>query len=100
MYYFLGRAERGAEGKKKKNDTLKLTFPSIMKMYCICGLIVVFPFNSGKRCFSLYSNTPDCEGWRDAGFCTQHSSMIYHCKKTCGFCTSSKCQNILNNSSW
>lgn len=36
----------------------------------------------------------DCEGWKQAGFCTQHSSMIYHCKKTCEFCSSNSCIDL------
>ena len=32
--------------------------------------------------------TKDCEDWKKAGFCTAHSSMIVHCKKTCEFCSS------------
>ncbi|XP_020626831.1 zinc metalloproteinase nas-6-like [Orbicella faveolata] len=50
-------------------------------------------YTAPERCADR-ANTPDCEGWRDAGFCTQHSSMIYHCKKTCGFCTSNACMDL------
>lgn len=31
--------------------------------------------------------TKDCEDWKKVGFCTAHSSMIVHCKKTCEFCS-------------
>ena len=31
-----------------------------------------------------------CKGWKEDGFCEEHDAMIYHCKKTCGFCSSSK----------
>lgn len=34
--------------------------------------------------------TSDCEGWKKAGFCLKHESLIYHCKKTCNLCSSGK----------
>ncbi|XP_073244758.1 zinc metalloproteinase nas-15-like [Porites lutea] len=40
------------------------------------------------------TKTADCEGWKRAGFCTEHPAMIVHCKKTCGFCSSDYCVDL------
>ncbi|XP_068739893.1 zinc metalloproteinase nas-13-like isoform X2 [Montipora capricornis] len=37
--------------------------------------------------------TRDCEGWKKAGFCTKHESLVYHCKKTCNLCSSDSCMD-------
>lgn len=47
-----------------------------------------------ERCVDR-ATTADCESWKKSGFCEQHSSLFYHCKKTCGFCSSSKCYKPL-----
>ncbi|XP_078359766.1 zinc metalloproteinase nas-15-like [Oculina patagonica] len=49
-------------------------------------------YTAPERCTDR-ANTADCESWRDSGFCTEHSSMIYHCKKTCGFCSNNGCMD-------
>ena len=45
--------------------------------------------SSDEKCRGR-SYTPDCEGWKKAGFFTQHESMTYHCKKTCDSCSSGR----------
>lgn len=34
------------------------------------------------------STEDDCKMWKSSGFCSSHTAMIYHCKKTCDFCSS------------
>ncbi len=42
-----------------------------------------------ERCIDRAAQS-DCEGWKRAGFCIKHESLIYHCKKTCNLCSSGK----------
>lgn len=42
-----------------------------------------------ERCADRASQS-DCEGWKKAGFCIKHESLVYHCKKTCNLCSSGK----------
>lgn len=37
------------------------------------------------------ASSADCASWKKSGFCSQHSALIYHCKKTCDFCSSGTC---------
>lgn len=46
-----------------------------------------------ERCADR-SSQRDCEGWKKAGFCVKHESLIYHCKKTCNLCSSDSCMDL------
>ena len=46
------------------------------------------------------ASTKDCEDWKKAGFCTAHSAMIIHCKKTCDFCSSGNKYNFSRAIYW
>jgi len=46
-----------------------------------------------ERCADRASQR-DCEGWKKAGFCVKHDSLIYHCKKTCNLCSSDSCMDL------
>lgn len=49
----------------------------------------LFVADQQERCADR-SSQRDCEGWKKAGFCVKHESLIYHCKKTCNLCSSGK----------